>query len=482
MRAYTNALADTVASYPSSVYTPRDARNRASDIAPVTESMTIPANGLMELDYAILKAGTLTVTDTTANVVLTARTWSTAPTTSEVAVHWDGGFLKVHTDLAGNDIEVTYQPLGTVLTSQFINQLQKEVVAAQTYAPANTASTTFTLDSDNVGAGVDQDVRFNRGSTAGDAALRWNETTDQFDLMRDIDGGDFQARLARMRMLGIELYSTETGFNTSASLAYNGDTGYVICNKPFQATIYIGSGASLSGLTAAQIAAGSFPTGTFVFNHGLYATTIPALHVTDNGTGAGASYNGYIGGNSAITRTGSYWHLFAGSSVWQFASSMNTTFTTGGTVKFTSSASRVIQLITNSGGTEILASGQSAGQMLSISTNENNCNIALKPHGTGVVTVGVSGTAKDLVAYGSAAIATRVAVGTTTVPTTGEALQVTGDAKASTTIEATTGFKCGGTAGLSGTLSWQDFNDDAVTITLKGGIVTAVSGGTWTPA
>jgi len=51
-------------------------------------------------------------------------------------------------------------------------------------SPTGTTGTAFTLDSDNAGAGADQQVRFNRGSTdAEDAAIEWDETADRFDFM-----------------------------------------------------------------------------------------------------------------------------------------------------------------------------------------------------------------------------------------------------------------------------------------------------------
>ena len=56
---------------------------------------------------------------------------------------------------------------------------------ASSSAPTGTTGTSFTLDSDNAGAGVDQQVRFNRGSTdAEDAALEWDETNDRLNAYR----------------------------------------------------------------------------------------------------------------------------------------------------------------------------------------------------------------------------------------------------------------------------------------------------------
>lgn len=49
-------------------------------------------------------------------------------------------------------------------------------------------NTYFTIDKDNAGAGASQSLRFNRGSTAGDAKLLWDETNDRFELQSDADG------------------------------------------------------------------------------------------------------------------------------------------------------------------------------------------------------------------------------------------------------------------------------------------------------
>jgi hypothetical protein len=57
-------------------------------------------------------------------------------------------------------------------------------------SPTGTTGTAFTIDSDNAGAGVDQQVRFNRGSTdAEDAALEWDETNDRFNALEQHSTG-----------------------------------------------------------------------------------------------------------------------------------------------------------------------------------------------------------------------------------------------------------------------------------------------------
>ncbi len=59
--------------------------------------------------------------------------------------------------------------------------------------PPGTDSTTFTIDMDNEGAGVDTYLCFNRGSTGEDSVLTWNELDDVFRLWLD---GDTQSTLA----------------------------------------------------------------------------------------------------------------------------------------------------------------------------------------------------------------------------------------------------------------------------------------------
>ncbi len=53
--------------------------------------------------------------------------------------------------------------------------------------PPGTDSTSFTIDMDNEGAGVNTYLCFNRGSTGEDAALMWDEVNDEFRLWKDKD-------------------------------------------------------------------------------------------------------------------------------------------------------------------------------------------------------------------------------------------------------------------------------------------------------
>lgn len=89
--------------------------------------------------------------------------------------------------------KTTYMPLAELDTasgavvSQSVRD-RRTLVALAIPASAtsinSTNDTTFTLDSDNAGAEVDQDVRFNRGSShAEDAALRWVAASGIFRLL-----------------------------------------------------------------------------------------------------------------------------------------------------------------------------------------------------------------------------------------------------------------------------------------------------------
>lgn len=84
----------------------------------------------------------------------------------------------------------TFVPLATVVASggviTSINDDRGHMIATvlQTTSSSDTGTdnTSFILDADNAGAGVDQQLRFNRGSTdAEDAACEWDESNDRFN-------------------------------------------------------------------------------------------------------------------------------------------------------------------------------------------------------------------------------------------------------------------------------------------------------------
>jgi hypothetical protein len=71
-------------------------------------------------------------------------------------------------------------------------------------AGTGTTATSFVLDSDNAGAGVDSALKFNRGSTAADAQLEWNETNDRFELEAEEAG----PTLATINLLSVLVSGT----------------------------------------------------------------------------------------------------------------------------------------------------------------------------------------------------------------------------------------------------------------------------------
>lgn len=136
MQPYKPTLADVTASYPSSVYTPLERLDERNDYSPQTQTGTVP---LLADDYTawlsglgILEQATLTVTDTTTSTILTAIPFEEAPAAGEVAVDYDRGLLKFHSSRAGNDVEVTFTPYGTVNAAMWENTFQKEIAATQT--------------------------------------------------------------------------------------------------------------------------------------------------------------------------------------------------------------------------------------------------------------------------------------------------------------------------------------------------------------
>ena len=88
--------------------------------------------------------------------------------------------------------------------------------------------TSFTLDQDNTGQGVTQQIYFNRGTTQGDQQIRWNETLDKFELFSD----QGQSTLQRLDVQTINGYTIEhnthqqnTDVGTSSSTFYFGTGG-----------------------------------------------------------------------------------------------------------------------------------------------------------------------------------------------------------------------------------------------------------------
>ena len=76
-----------------------------------------------------------------------------------------------------------------------------------------TNATSFIIDQDNTGAGVSSSLRFNRGSTDGDAAIWWDETQDEFQFDSDV-----AVTIGSIRI-------NEVRFNGSDKITQNSSTG-----------------------------------------------------------------------------------------------------------------------------------------------------------------------------------------------------------------------------------------------------------------
>lgn len=167
-------------------------------LAPVTEGRVVKVDsthlGVFPLTFSIQGtdlryAGTastaITTTDDTYYVYLTDNGSG-------------GGTLNVVTDATGWPLDrATYVPLAEVTVASAAiatitdvrNRLVYATLSAGAASSTGTDSTYFVLDQDNTSAGASSELDFNRGSTAADAVIRWNETNDRFDLLADGSAG-----------------------------------------------------------------------------------------------------------------------------------------------------------------------------------------------------------------------------------------------------------------------------------------------------
>ena len=95
---------------------------------------------------------------------------------------------------------------------------------ASSTSPTGTTSTSFTMDSDNSGAGADQQLRANRGATdAEDAAVEWDEVNDRWRFYRKnvskthcpVDASEFQ-------IAGSAVLTTDGAAKVQAAVAGDG--------------------------------------------------------------------------------------------------------------------------------------------------------------------------------------------------------------------------------------------------------------------
>ena len=98
----------------------------------------------------------------------------------------------------------------------------------------------FILDQDNAGAGVSSSYRFNRGSTAGNAAIWWDETDDEFQFESDVG-----VTLANIRVANIAANKVVTGDHGTAAtdevvnVCYGTSTTPPAANTTTEGALYI---------------------------------------------------------------------------------------------------------------------------------------------------------------------------------------------------------------------------------------------------
>lgn len=132
MRAYTKRLSEVTAGFPGTVYDPRERLNESDDYEEITEEGVVPGAAnyyTVELDHGIATPADLVVKIDGVDAI--AIDWELPPGAGEVAVHYDGGWLRFDSTREADALEVTYFPLGSVSTAEFENRIQKELRATQ---------------------------------------------------------------------------------------------------------------------------------------------------------------------------------------------------------------------------------------------------------------------------------------------------------------------------------------------------------------
>lgn len=107
------------------------------------------------------------------------------------------GTVNVVTDATGWPADPsTYIPLAEIVVASSVistitdvrNRVRLGTQSVAAAAGTGTDQTAWIIDQDNAGAGASSELRFNRGSTANDAAIRWDETNDKLVSLADRDG------------------------------------------------------------------------------------------------------------------------------------------------------------------------------------------------------------------------------------------------------------------------------------------------------
>jgi hypothetical protein len=133
-RGYYPTSTGVTAAFPSSVFTPWGARDaKHGGYSPdVSETGTIPGVGnnyTLLLNERILRNGTLAVT---ANgTPLTIVPYGYAVAANEVGISYDLPLAQFHSTRAGQTYVVTHTAVGFALSAQWVNTIEKELVAVQ---------------------------------------------------------------------------------------------------------------------------------------------------------------------------------------------------------------------------------------------------------------------------------------------------------------------------------------------------------------
>lgn len=116
---------------------------------------------------------------------------------------------------------------------------------ASSTSPTGTTGTAFTLDSDNVGVGVDQQVRFNRGSTdTEDAALEWDEANDRINTLKQHSAGTLcPLNTEKVQVSGTDALTSDGATKVQAAVAGDGlsHSSGVLAVNPDGSTLEIDS-------------------------------------------------------------------------------------------------------------------------------------------------------------------------------------------------------------------------------------------------
>lgn len=138
--------------------------------------------------------------------------------------------LTVSTSSYPADI-TTYIPLATVVcASGDISSITDDRGHVAFVAPTSTTSSdsgtdnvAFILDEDNASSGADTALKFNRGSTAADAQLEWNETDDRFELESELSGPTLATlNLLSILISGTTMLDSNGAAKVAAAVAGNG--------------------------------------------------------------------------------------------------------------------------------------------------------------------------------------------------------------------------------------------------------------------